>query len=177
MGTNELLAHLIDTDAEELVRRRERLRDALAGFDAATIATVHQFCNIVLKSLGVAGDSDAGMQLVENLEDLVAEIVDDLYLKHFGNVADKPKLSRDDAMAMARAIAGQPGTELRPKNSHPETEAAVRLAFAADFITNLDHRKRLRGVLGYDDLLTRLADALDAPDSPPRSGCASGGRW
>ena len=32
--------------------RRARLRDALASFDAATIATTHQFCQLVLRSLG-----------------------------------------------------------------------------------------------------------------------------
>ena len=37
-----------------------RLQDALAGFDAATIATTHEFCHLVLRSLGVAGDTDAG---------------------------------------------------------------------------------------------------------------------
>ena len=37
----------------------------MAGFDAATIATTHQFCQLVLKSLGVAGDSDSGVTLVE----------------------------------------------------------------------------------------------------------------
>ena len=31
-------------------RRRQRLRDALAAFDAATIATTHQFCQLVLRS-------------------------------------------------------------------------------------------------------------------------------
>ena len=40
--------------------RRRRIGDALADFDAATIATTHQFCQLVLRSLGVAGDSDAG---------------------------------------------------------------------------------------------------------------------
>ena len=35
---------------EELAQRRHRLRDALAGFDAATIATTHQFCRLVLLS-------------------------------------------------------------------------------------------------------------------------------
>lgn len=145
---NELLEYLIDTDEEELGRREERLKDALAGFDAATIATVHQFCSIVLKSLGVAGDSEAGVQLVESLEDLVAEIVDDLYLKHFGNIPEQPKLGRDEAMDMARQIAGQPGTELRPLNAHPDTGAAVRMTFAREFITELDRRKRQRGILG-----------------------------
>ena len=114
VGTNALLQHLVDVDAAELDARRERLMDALAGFDAATIATTHQFCNVVLKSLGVAGDTDAGVQLVENLEDLVAEIVDDLYLKLFGNLTDRPKISREDALSMARAIADQGGTDLRP---------------------------------------------------------------
>ena len=37
---------------EELAERRSRLQDALAGFDAATIATTHQFCQLVLRSLG-----------------------------------------------------------------------------------------------------------------------------
>ena len=172
---NELLEYLIDTDEEELGRREERLKDALAGFDAATIATVHQFCSIVLKSLGVAGDSEAGVQLVESLEDLVAEIVDDLYLKHFGNIPEQPKLGRDEAMDMARQIAGQPGTELRPLNAHPDTGAAVRMTFAREFITELDRRKRQRGILGYDDLLTRLAHALKEPDSP--AGSRMHQRW
>ena len=163
---NDLLAHIVDADDDELSRRKERLKDALAGFDAATIATVHQFCSIVLKSLGVAGDSDAGVQLVESLEDLVAEIVDDLYLKHFGKASEKPILSRGDALAMARQIASQPATELRPSNAHPDTEAAVRMVFAQDFLCEFDRRKRRRGILGYDDLLTRLANALAAPDSP-----------
>ena len=166
VGTSELLRYLVDADAEELDRRRERLRDALAGFDAATIATIHQFCNLVLKSLGVAGDSEANVELVESLEDLVAEIVDDLYLKHFGNSAEEPKVSRDDALAMCREIANQPGTQLRPAQCHPDTGPAVRLSFADDFVTELDRRKRMRGVLGYDDLLSRLADSLAQPDSP-----------
>jgi exodeoxyribonuclease V beta subunit len=163
---SELLQHILNAPDDELVRRRERLKDALAGFDAATIATVHQFCSLVLKSLGVAGDTDVGVELVESLEDLIAETVDDLYLKHFGGLADQPKLDRADALAMARTIAGQPGVELRPATPHSGSAAAVRLAFAQDFVTELDRRKRVRGVLGYDDLLTRLAHALESENSP-----------
>ena len=37
-----------------------RLTAALVSFDAATIATIHQFCQLVLRSLGVAGDTDSG---------------------------------------------------------------------------------------------------------------------
>ena len=70
---NQVLENLINVGAEEFEARRARLQDALASFDAATIATTHQFCNLVLKSLGVAGDSDAGVELVESLDDLVAD--------------------------------------------------------------------------------------------------------
>ena len=55
VGDNKFLACLIGGTATERDDRRQRLRDALAGFDAATIATTHQFCQLVLKSLGVAG--------------------------------------------------------------------------------------------------------------------------
>ena len=51
-GDNQVVARLLECDAEEHQRRRTNLADALADFDAATIATVHQFCNIVLTSLG-----------------------------------------------------------------------------------------------------------------------------
>src|SRR5207244_2272704 len=41
---------------EDVEQRRWRLARALAGFDAATIATTHGFCQEVLGGLGVAGD-------------------------------------------------------------------------------------------------------------------------
>src|SRR6185436_11517743 len=38
--------------------------------------------------------------------------------------------------------------------------------FAKDVLAEMNTRKRRLGILGYDDLLTRLADALKADDSP-----------
>ncbi|HTM84870.1 MAG TPA: UvrD-helicase domain-containing protein, partial [Mycobacterium sp.] len=107
---NDLLTYLIGEDQQA---RRQRLRDALAGFDAATIATTHQFCQIVLKSLGVAGDSDVGVTLVDSLDDLVCEIVDDLYLAHFGQQRDEPILGYREALKLARVVVANPATELR----------------------------------------------------------------
>ena len=43
---------------------------------------------------------------------------------------------------------------------------AVCIGFAKDVLAELDTRKRRLGILGYDDLLIRLADALKADDSP-----------
>ncbi|MCZ8382312.1 exodeoxyribonuclease V subunit beta [Mycobacterium sp. CPCC 205372] len=168
VGDNQLVSHLLDGTEEELRDRRQRLRDALAGFDAATIATTHQFCHLVLKSLGVAGDTDAGVTLAESLDDLVSEIVDDLYLAHFGKDRNDPPMSRGDALELARAVVANPSAELRPIDPPPGTEAAIRVEFAKAVCAALEQRKRRRGILGYDDLLSRLATALESADSPAR---------
>ena len=111
---NEIVAHLRTGSPADVEQRRDRLRDALADFDAATIATTHQFCQLVLKSLGIAGDTDSGVRLVEGLDDLVAEIVDDLYLARFGQDRDDPVFSRAVALTIAREVVANPGAELRP---------------------------------------------------------------
>ncbi len=166
VGDNQLVAYLLEGTASEQAARKQRLRDALANFDAATIATTHQFCQLVLKSLGVAGDTDAGVALVESLDELVKEIVDDLYLAHFGQERDDPVLSYRDALRLAREVVNNPSTDLRPRDPQPGSRAAVCVGFAEDALAELETRKRRRGILGYDDLLSRLADALDADDSP-----------
>jgi exodeoxyribonuclease V beta subunit len=168
VGDNQVLQHLLEGSPEELTRRRTRLGDALAGFDAATIATIHQFCSLVLTSLGVAGDSDARVQLVENLDELVTEIVDDLYLARFGRDRDEPPLPYKRALKLAREVVKNPSTELRPRDPEPDSYAAVCVDFAEAVLAEIDIRKRRQGILGYDDLLTRLAHALEAEDSPAR---------
>ena len=53
---DEVVQLLADGPRDEVAQRRDRLRRALADFDAATIATTHGFCQEVLGGLGVAGD-------------------------------------------------------------------------------------------------------------------------
>ncbi|SON58917.1 RecBCD enzyme subunit RecB [Mycobacterium simulans] len=165
---SDLVEHVVHGDEANLTERRARLRDALANFDAATIATTHEFCGSVLKSLGVAGDTDTGLTLQENLDDLVAEIVDDLYLAHFGRQEDDPPLTHAQALTLACEVVGDPCAQLRPVDPEPDSEAAIRLRFADELLNELEHRKRRLRILGYDDLLTRLAKALEAEDSPAR---------
>ena len=169
VGDNELLAHLVKGSDDELAQRRHRLRDALAGFDAATIATTHQFCQLVLRSLGVAGDTDAGVTLVESLDELVTEIVDDLYLRRFGHERDSPPLTRAQALTLAREAVANPHTLLTPVEPAPDTTEVVRVEFAGAVLAELERRKRRLGILGYDDLLSRLATALQEDDAPARA--------
>ena len=72
-------------------RRRGRARRARTpaegrtrGLRRATIATTHEFCQLVLRLAGRGGRHRRPGPLVEDLTDLVAEVTDDLYLARFG---------------------------------------------------------------------------------------------
>ncbi|MCW2842667.1 MAG: exodeoxyribonuclease beta subunit [Nocardioides sp.] len=172
---NALLTLLLDADEDQRAARRHRLRDALASFDAATIATTHQFCRLVLQSLGVAGDTDAGAALVDSLDDLVVEVVDDVYLRRFGNRAEAPQFDRAAALTLARKAIGDPQATLTPALPDPATSGGARVSFALEVRDEVERRKRRLGILSYDDLLGRLAAALEADDAPARDRMRA--RW
>ncbi len=167
-GPHELIELLLDADPAELAARRQRLREALASFDAATIATTHQFCQLVLRSLGVAGDTDPGVTLVDNLDDLVVEVVDDLYLQRFGQLTQRPPFNRAEALTLAYRAVGDPQARLADTEAAADSPAAARVSFAHAVRAEVEHRKRRLGILSYDDLLSRLADALEDADAPAR---------
>ena len=163
-----LLVLLRECDEAERAVRHRRVVEALAGFDAATIATTHQFCSLVLDSLGVAGDTDARARLVEDLDDLVVEVVDDLYLRRFAFVDTDPAFDRREALAIARDAVRDVQARLEPAEQDRTTAAGIRVAFAERVRDEVEQRKRRLGVLSYDDLLVQLADALEPEGSPAR---------
>lgn len=174
---DELVAHLLAVDDDERALRLRRITQALADFDAATIATIHQFCQQVLRSLGVAGDTDRQARLVEDLEQLTDDVVDDRYLDAFAD-SEAPVLGRDAADTIARAVVGDPRATVQPVaavDQAPDSPAAQRVRFARSVLDELDRRKRRLGILSYDDLLGQLADALEDPASPARSRMRA--RW
>ncbi|SOC56719.1 UvrD-helicase domain-containing protein [Ornithinimicrobium cerasi] len=165
---DELVSLLLDADEEELRARRARLRAALTHFDAATIATTHQFCQQVLRSLGVAGTADAGATLVEDLDDLLVDVVDDIYLRGFLRDDKVPLFDRSEALRIARTVVDDVHAELRPTSAERGSPADRRVRFAGAVRAELDVRKRRLQVMHYNDLLTQLADALEEEDSPAR---------
>jgi exodeoxyribonuclease V beta subunit len=173
-GADELIDLLLDAEPAEVLRRARRLRQALADFDVATIATIHQFCQQVLKGLGVAGDSDGSAQLVEDLDELLVEVVDDLYLRAYAATETAPAFSRGDALALGRAAVVDPRARLEPAAAEPGTVPALRVAFARAVRTEFELRKRRLGLLGYDDLLGQLADALVSTGSTDGDGSSDG---
>jgi exodeoxyribonuclease V beta subunit len=172
----EVVEHLLAADPVEIVRRHGRITQALVEFDAATIATIHQFCSLVLDSLGVAADTDARATLVEDLDEVLVQVVDDLYLRAFAKQpSGPPPFNHTEALAIARDAVGDPQARLEPIGVPREDRAGIRLAFAQAVRTELERRKRRLGVLSYDDLLSQLRDALAETDSPARVRMR--GRW
>lgn len=165
---SDLIEVLLTGSADDVVQRHRRLREGLASFDAATIATTHQFCSMVLASLGVAGDTDARATLVEDLDDLMTEVVDDLYLRAFAYAGGPPAFSRAQALEIARVAVNDPQSQIEPAEADPGSLPGRKVAFANAVRAELDRRKRRLGILSYDDLLSQLAQSLRDDHSPAR---------
>ncbi len=160
-----LIRHLRNGTPEQLDHRIARLTAAVADFDTATIATIHQFCHYVLKGLGVAGDSDPYATLAEDLTVLREDVVDDLYLADHAT-GGVPQGDYRRARADAQMGLDNPNALLSP-------EAATgvlgrRVDFVRRVRAEVARRKRRAALLGYDDLLSELADALEDEDGPAR---------
>ena len=174
---SELVTLLRGWDDEQRRLGHRRVTEALAAFDAATIATTHQFCSMVLDSLGVAGDTDSRARLVEDLDDLVKETVDDLYLRAFAFDEDGPVFAYDEALAIARAAVGDPQARLEPADED-RTDAGRP---AGQLRPRGPRGARPAQAPARDPVLRRPAQparrrARGRTTVRRRSGCASAGR-
>ena len=159
-----LLAHLATGSPDEVAERRRRLRAALSDFDAATITTTHSFCQRMLDGLGVAGDREPGVEVVETVDDLVAQVAGDLYLRDYaGHDGPQPALTPATAREVARAAVADRHAVLVPRDAPADSEPGQRVALAEAARTEVERRKRLAGLRDFDDLLVLLRDALADP--------------
>lgn len=152
-------------DEAELAARRRRLLDAVANYDAATIATTHEFCNAVLRSLGVAGDSDGTETLREDISALSDEVVEDHYLARWAQLETDPPIDFRAARNAATRAVENPHADLRPTDAAPGSPEEALVSFARGVREELEVRKRRTGVFTYDDMLSRLARAVEKDDS------------
>lgn len=157
-GSDRLVAHLANTDDAEVAERRRRLVQALSDFDAGTIVTTHSFCQRMLDGLGIAGERDPDAVLVEEADDLVEEVIADLYVRHFGR-ADTRTLRPGDARAAARAAIFDPQAVLAPEDADG-TRAGDAVRFATAVREETRRRKRLAGIRDFDDLPALLHGVL-----------------
>ena len=155
---------LICGDRSELRKRHERVVAALTEFDAATIATTHEFCLAMLDGLGVLADREPAARFVEQLSDLTREVAGDLYLRRYA-ISGQPPVGFEAALELAQAVVENPHARLVPTALSAEDypEAAERRAFAAEVRAEVERRKRSGRLFTYDDMLIRLRDALADP--------------
>ncbi len=159
--TDPLLSHLRAAPAPEVAERRGRLARALAEFDGATIATTHGFCQQVLASLGVVGDAERALEVVEDVGGLVDDAVDDLFVRRFA-ASGQVLFSRAVAARIAAAVVANPDALIAPVDPDSE-EAKMRQRFAGTVRQRLVDQKRRGRLVTYDDLLSRLSVSLDDP--------------
>ncbi len=154
-------ALLLDAPAPEVGRRLMRLNRAISGLDAASIMTIHQFCQAMLDELGVLAEQDPQASLAEDLTPLLDQVVDDLYLSRYAQADTAPPFDLSDARALAREAVERTEAPLVPQGL--PGRGAERLAFAAAARGELARRKRRLGLYSFDDQLTRLRDSLRGP--------------
>ncbi len=159
---DEIAALLAQGDTSTVRLRRDRLAGAVSGFDAITIATTHGFCQAVLDELGTLGDLEPDIAFVENVDDLVEEVIDDLYVRRFAR-SENPELSRSEAGRIAWMAIDNPGAVLHPLDAPEDSLGAMRRRLAEAARKELAVRKRRLALLTYDDQLTRLCDTLNGP--------------
>ena len=164
-SVSELEATISDGEPDELAHRRARVARALTEFDAATIATTHEFCLQMLDGLGVLGDREPNATIVEHLTDLTREVTTDLYLRRYA-ASSTPPMSFDEALEVAQQAVEAVHARLVPPGPSGDdpSSAGERVAFAAAVRREVERRKRAADLVTYDDMLTRLRDALADPE-------------
>jgi exodeoxyribonuclease V beta subunit len=148
--------------------RRSRLTHAVAEFDSATIATTHGFCLQMLAGLGVAADVDPDLTFTESTADVTVEVVTDLFLRAYGRPeSPPPPLELSAALRIGNSAVDDRQARLEPRHAAPDSVPDVRRRLAEATRAQVELRKRRRRLMGYDDLLAHLRDALVNPTTGP----------
>ncbi|MFP5283813.1 MAG: UvrD-helicase domain-containing protein, partial [Actinomycetes bacterium] len=162
---------LLDGPAEILRLRHVRLARAVSDFDAATIATTHEFCARMLDGLGVLAAAEPDAVFVEHLTELSGQVARDLYLARYADEGRAP-MPFVEAERLAWKVVEARHARLAPEagdGTHPEGPGgpAERVAFAEAVRAEVRRRQVAGRLVTYDDLLTRLRDALADPRTAP----------
>ena len=144
--------------------RLERVHTAITEFDSATITTIHGFAQQVIGTLGSTVLTDPDAVLVDDTEAISRQVATDLLVAEAvseAHPADEiPSLGvlhSSSRLALNNADSALvPGPD--PDESSPR---AARLRVLVDEISaEVDRRRKAAGTLSFDDLLSRLRDAL-----------------
>src|SRR5690606_1256978 len=113
----------------------------------------------MLDELGIAGEREPEVTVVENVDDLRAEVVADLYLRRYGR--GEAPIGFAEAATAAKEAIFDPQAELAP--DHADGAAGERVDFAREVRREVERRKRQLGLRDFDDQLSLLHAVLSDP--------------
>jgi len=156
--TDELAKLICDGPPDVVAARITRLHQAIGDFDAATVATIHEFCGRAADWLGPLTGIARARTDNDACADLAEQTVADVTLGRLLGGADSPNAETCYSLGSA-ALANR---ELRVI---PEDDEAAR--FAQTCREEYARRKATLGVGDYADLALRLDAALADPVTGP----------
>lgn len=171
-GVDPVLVAVCAGDDAQRAARLERLRRAIADFDAATISTIHGLCRRILATAGIEAE---GM-ITDGIAD-IEEVVNDLVVARYGH--DPEHLVKADklvqvvrlALAMPDATLFAPADGVtwrrdpaRQSREHDQVTIARRIV--VDAVAEVLRRRTLRRRRTFDGLLTETRAVLAGPLGP-----------
>ena len=134
--------------------------------DDVPVMTIHEFCEAMIRELGVLAAYDPLAVLVDDLSRLGEDLVRDEYLRFFAQTPGEPPFRLDEARSIAQAVIGTPDAAIVPGDA-VDGPIAARVEFARAIRTRMDERKRRAAVYSFDDQLARLRGCVagDGPDA------------
>jgi exodeoxyribonuclease V beta subunit len=160
---DELLALLARPGHDDQLVRLQR---AVSEFDAATVTTIHGFAKQVLGALGVTAGADPDARLDADSSALIRDTCADVLIAAAVEGEPVDLLPGLDGLAEATRLAdGRPDLVLVPAADQPGAAPAHLLLrrLVERSVALVALRRRQRGTLSFDDVLTQLRDALCGP--------------
>ncbi|MBW3602596.1 MAG: UvrD-helicase domain-containing protein, partial [Actinobacteria bacterium] len=152
-------------------QRLARVRAALRDYDQATVTTIHAFFGQCLAAVLGGG----GAPLLEDESGLVAEVINDLYVKGFA-AADDARLEIMPppwhVERIVRAALVDPRARIVPPPSG-RTREGLQAAFAVRARERTRQRRLAAGVRSFDDLQAELAELVETDGDRVRAALAA----
>lgn len=176
--TDDWLKALRDVTDRERRERRTAVERALTELDAAAITTIHGFCNLTLRQVGIRGGGAGSVDLVGDDQSLVADVVRDLALRELvddpealddptADAQKSPATTEDRLRKAVDARLNNPTSVLEPVGDTDPAIAARFRGLVDEAVREVARRRRNAGETGYDDLLTDVDAILADPSHGP----------
>ena len=182
-AASDWLQRLVTGAPDDVAQRRDRVVAAIASFDDATITTIHGFCQITLRQLGLRSGTmldselgDSSSQVVEEVcrDLLIAQLVENPRRLDWPTNGLTPTAVLGALTSAVKALLGNPGATpipnpatATPGKNDPIERLARWVALVSKAAEEVGQRRRARQELGYDDLITGLHSAIDDPQHGP----------